>query len=58
MYGGSDFELRFVVSAGDPTGDGVTDIGDLVNIATRVPASMGPPVSVNYRAEFDVNGNG
>lgn len=58
LGGGSDFELRFVALPGDSTGDGVTDIGDLVNIATRVPSSVGPPPSGSYSPEFDVNGDG
>ena len=29
-----------------------------MNIATRVPASVGPPPSLEYRVEFDVNGDG
>lgn len=52
------FQLRFDVLAGDVTGDAVTDIGDLVNIATRVPSSVDQPSSPAYEPQFDVSGDG
>ena len=58
LGGGRDFVLAFNILPGDVTGDGVTDISDLVNIASRVPASVGQAASPNYEAKYDANGDG